>query len=410
MDQTSPASSTTSTSSTETVPNASVHRRSSEDNAATPPSRRSSARSSASGRSRTSSPYRDSPPTDDARSYDHLLSGMSKLSIGADGTALAEALATAEAHRLKVERLERKLRSLDELTSTALVEPLPAEGEPGHDLWDLKSREAARTGSTSHLGVLFQNDSADRWLNFHLLGNAEEALKRLRRGSSSEVLADKFGIEMTRKHLACLDGPHWLNDEVINFFIGLVQERNDRLVGDGVAGIPRCFCFNTFFFNMLCGGDNPNASYNYSSVARWTARRKIDVFAVDLLLVPVHAHRNHWCLGVVDMRPPSRRIMMFDSLGGTHKAFFQNIRRWLQDEHLHKRRVPLDAIDDWEYSSSFASERLAPRQHNGHDCGVFLCFYAECLSVARPFDFSQRDMRDRRVRMVQQILRGSIFE
>ncbi|CDR95268.1 ulp1 protease family, C-terminal catalytic domain containing protein, putative [Babesia bigemina] len=346
----------------------------------------------------------------DTALYDDVLREMTKLSLRDDTCDQENPICVTESHQSKSDRLLRKLRSVDDVQYGKIVEPLPVAGEPGFDLWDLKSRAKSYEQKRTHVESLFKNDSPERWLNLEKLGNADDTLSLLRRGSPCEVLADRFGIEMTRKHLRCLDGPRWLNDEVINFYIGLIQERNDRLTGDGVAGIPRCLCFNTFFFNLLCGGDDPTTTYNYSAVSRWTTRRKVDVFAIDLLLIPIHVHNSHWCLGVVDMRPRSRRIMVFDSLSGHHRLFFRNMSRWLQDEHLNKKKVPIEDIDEWKHNHIYAAEGGAPRQNNGHDCGVFLCLYAECISVGKPFDFSQNDIRDRRVMMIQQILRGSIYE
>jgi sentrin-specific protease 1 len=40
---------------------------------------------------------------------------------------------------------------------------------------------------------------------------------------------------------------------------------------------------------------------------------RVDVFAKDLLLVPVHLG-VHWCMAVVDRR--QRRLAYYDSLGG----------------------------------------------------------------------------------------------
>ncbi|GFE54722.1 Ulp1 protease C-terminal catalytic domain-containing protein [Babesia ovis] len=308
----------------------------------------------------------------------------------------------------RLDRLKKKLGALGD--DPVVIDPLPKPTEPGYDIWDLKKRELQVKRETENIHTLFQNETRQRWLNTDLLGDRLESLELLRKGTGSHILADKFGIEMTRKHLGCLDGPHWLNDEVINFYIGLIQERNDALVKNMTEGIPRCLCFNTFFFDMLSGADDPRTQYNYKAVERWTTRKKVDVFSVDILLIPVHKSKTHWCLGVVDMRPESRCIYMFDSLGGSHQRFFINIRKWLQDEHLHKKGKPLDNINDWRYNRGYQAERAAPRQHNGYDCGVFLCQYAECISIGKIFDFTQRDIRDKREIMIQQILRGSIFE
>ncbi|EDO06364.1 Ulp1 protease family C-terminal catalytic domain protein [Babesia bovis T2Bo] len=295
-------------------------------------------------------------------------------------------------------------------TSKSYLEALPKQFYVDYDIWDLKRHESILQLDYKPIAALFQNTSSDRWSNISSLGDPEETLYILRRGKGSEVLVDKFGIEITRKHLSCLHGLRWLNDEVINFYMELIQERNNYLIADGIPDIPRCMCFNTFFFTLLCGGDNPNLEYNYKAVERWTTRKNVDIFDLDILLIPIHKNKTHWYLGVVDMRPGSRCILTFDSLGGSHRLFFKNIRRWLQDEHIHKKGKPLESIDDWKYNKQFQAERIAPMQYNGYDCGVFLCQYAECISIGKMFDFTQSDIKGKRTSMIQQILRGSIFK
>lgn len=53
-------------------------------------------------------------------------------------------------------------------------------------------------------------------------------------------------------------------------------------------GFPSVHAFNTFFFTKL-------KAAGYQAVKRWT--KKVDVFSVDILLVPIHLG-VHWCLAV----------------------------------------------------------------------------------------------------------------
>ncbi len=53
-------------------------------------------------------------------------------------------------------------------------------------------------------------------------------------------------------------------------------------------GFPKVHAFNTFFYPKIMSG-------GHSTVKRWT--RKVDVFAVDYILIPVHLGM-HWCLAV----------------------------------------------------------------------------------------------------------------
>ena len=51
-----------------------------------------------------------------------------------------------------------------------------------------------------------------------------------------------------------------------------------------------------------------------------------------------------------------------------------------------------------------------PKQLNGTDCGVFLCQYAERLGREKPWNFSQQDIADIRVKMAWEILNGELRE
>lgn len=73
-----------------------------------------------------------------------------------------------------------------------------------------------------------------------------------------------------------------LFSQVINFYMNLLVERSKH------PNLPSVNTFNTFFYPKL-------RSSGYSAVRRWT--KKMDVFAKDLLLVPVHLG-VHWCLSV----------------------------------------------------------------------------------------------------------------
>ena len=41
-----------------------------------------------------------------------------------------------------------------------------------------------------------------------------------------EVLVTHANIDMTRRHIACLHSLTWLNDEVINMYVALLQVRH----------------------------------------------------------------------------------------------------------------------------------------------------------------------------------------
>ena len=73
-------------------------------------------------------------------------------------------------------------------------------------------------------------------------------------------------------------------------------------------------------------------------------RLQVDVFAHDLLLIPVHLGM-HWCLACVDLR--RKAVRYFDSMLGNNNRGLDAILRYLRDEHADKKKQPLDT-DDWE--------------------------------------------------------------
>ena len=68
-------------------------------------------------------------------------------------------------------------------------------------------------------------------------------------GDPDEKLVVAFNSQfVTRGKMETLQDGVWLNDEVINFYLLLLQRRND----DAVPEVPACFFFNSFFHSKVC--------------------------------------------------------------------------------------------------------------------------------------------------------------
>ncbi|CCF73590.1 sentrin-specific protease 1 [Babesia microti strain RI] len=231
----------------------------------------------------------------------------------------------------------------------------------------------------------------------------DTVIEKMSVGDCNEILVSKFGLDISRQNIECLHEGNWLNDEVINFYMSMLQIENDKYYAAGKA--PKCYIFNTFFFPSLTGSGR---GYNYSAVQRWTKRKKIDIFTVDILLVPVHVSEVHWALGVIDMRASGKQILMLDSLGGSgNELWFQVAKRYIKDEYKDKKNKNL-LLDDWNFDHSRLPSEL-PLQENGYDCGVFMCQYAHCVVHQRRFDFTQQDIPSIRLLMAHEIMQGYII-
>lgn len=205
--------------------------------------------------------------------------------------------------------------------------------------------------------------------------------------SSNDILAEGFGLRITRKDIQTLSGLNWLNDEVINFYMNLLIER-----GEKNEKFPNVHAMNTFFYPKLL-------SSGHSSLKRWT--RKVDIFAKDIVVVPIHLG-IHWCMSIIDFR--DKTIKYFDSMGSANPKCLVALRKYLEDESLDKKKKSYDT-SDWKLDSV----KDIPQQMNGSDCGVFSCMFAEFICAKRNITFTQQDMPYFRNKMVYEILKGKLM-
>ena len=206
--------------------------------------------------------------------------------------------------------------------------------------------------------------------------------KALSSGNPREVMVEGFNAEITRGDISTLRESVWLNDEVVNFYFNLIKSRSES---DG--NLPKVHVFNTFFYPKIM-------KTGHAGVKRWT--RKVDIFAVDIILIPVHLGM-HWCLAVVDFK--NKEIVYYDSLKGKNPSCIQGLRKYLADESLDKKKKAFD-FAGWKD----IMPKDIPEQMNGCDCGVFMSKYAEYKSRFVKFTFTQENMPYFRKRMIFEIL------
>ncbi|NXG50996.1 SENP2 protease, partial [Psilopogon haemacephalus] len=208
------------------------------------------------------------------------------------------------------------------------------------------------------------------------------------KGEPDEILSSAFKMKVTREDIGTLREHRWLNDEVINFYMRLIVERNKK---EGFAAV---HAFSTFFYPKLISG-------GYAAVRRWT--RGVDLFQQDLIFVPIHL-RVHWALVVIDVR--RKTIKYYDSMGQRGDKICQTLFQYLREESHEKRNVEL-ASSEWTLRSMESHE--IPQQSNGSDCGVFVCKYAEYISRDRATTFTQNHMPYFRKKMVWEIIHQQLL-
>ena len=158
--------------------------------------------------------------------------------------------------------------------------------------------------------------------------------------------------------------------------------------------------FNSYFYSdvML-----KNGGYKYQNVRRVTKRRKVDLFAHDVVLFPIHVRKNHWCLAAADLR--SKVLSYHDSLKGPADGCLELLAEFLYDEAQAKGKQAI-GVDEWEFSVPGD----VPEQHNCIDCGMFMLTNAAFLQRGLKPAFTQDHIPALRKRMVLTILCGADVE
>lgn len=208
-----------------------------------------------------------------------------------------------------VSRVERMMldHPLDEVKEDEMQRDIDAENGKGGDKARIKELLAAR-----------QCEIPQEELN---------RLNQILKGPAThEVIIDKYSIDMTRAKLVCLKPSTWLNDEVINFYMSMLQERDLALTekAGGENNRKSSHYFSSFFIDRLTA----DRQYNFNNIKRWT--KKFDVFSKDKIFMPVNLSQTHWTMIVVYVQ--KREIHYYDSMSGNGMWFLQQVLSWLSDE------------------------------------------------------------------------------
>lgn len=186
------------------------------------------------------------------------------------------------------------------------------------------------------------------------------------------ILFTAFNIPFTIKDLKTLKPKVWLNDEVINMWMNLLQVMH-----------PSHYYFSSHFFTKL-------QKEGYDAVKRWT--KNINLFKKSKLFIPINENKSHWTLIVVDLN--LKKIQYYDSKLSDDSLHAKSIvAEYLTTEQHQKfpHHVPIS----WDDANRENIIDL-PKQKNFCDCGVFVCTFAFYISRNKyNFDFSVKDISNK---------------
>ncbi|PBK77068.1 cysteine proteinase [Armillaria solidipes] len=209
--------------------------------------------------------------------------------------------------------------------------------------------------------------------------------------------------QVTGQDLQRLKPGQWLNDEIINFYGAMILGRSEASKENpAVNGAAKekvtplnVHYFSTFFWSKL-----DKDGYEKARLAKWT--KKFDIFAKDMVLIPVNHNNMHWTAAAINFR--RKRIESYDSMNMNRQLVFKRLRHYLDAEHRNKKKKPFD-FTGWEDYTL----KDTPQQENGYDCGVFTCQFLQSLSKGEDsFNFTQADIPYLRRRMILEIGQASL--
>ncbi len=194
--------------------------------------------------------------------------------------------------------------------------------------------------------------------------------KLLRLLPTDTTVTDKFRVSFKHCDLLRLNPGVWLNDEVINFFMKLCEERETK--ASRMTGRSNLYMNSFFYQKLICYGEG----FKYSSVEKWT--KGIDVFTYNQVFIPIHA-AQHWSIVHVSML--QREIAFLDSLGKDGEGILKDVLRWLKEEYASKHKSREESFGPFSIKKV-----VCPRQMNGDDCGVFALAFVDLLANELPIN------------------------
>ena len=206
----------------------------------------------------------------------------------------------------------------------------------------------------------------------------------------NRVLVDKFNIEITTGLSQCLCKGTWLNDEVMNYYTEMINQRNNN---------KHIYCFSSFLWAKL-----EIKPFNYKrNVERWSKRAEIKLMELKQLYFTMHVGENHWTVMCINVE--QKKFQYYDSRNheGVAQPKQDQERLNILRKYVTNEAKKYSHLDDYECDWELKNEPC-PEQTDGCSCGVFALRNIDLLSAGCPLNYTQDDMDDFRVRIFTDIM------
>ncbi|KAL0030159.1 hypothetical protein WJX77_000669 [Trebouxia sp. C0004] len=196
-----------------------------------------------------------------------------------------------------------------------------------------------------------------------------------------------------------LDTESALRDEIVNFFLGMLQLQTH-------SHQPKeWLMLHTFFFEKLYSSNrslNTYGVYMPENVASWFNEAKqapsqakgVPWYQHRKIFVPINLKDEfHWIAAVIDLE--HNIITSYDSLQNAQTERMQILAQWIAEQSALEPHAPKYKASDFQIRDA----KDIPKQKNSVDCGIFVIKYAQSLVEGKRMDFSQETMPSIREQM-----------
>jgi sentrin-specific protease 1 len=201
-----------------------------------------------------------------------------------------------------------------------------------------------------------------------------------------DIVVKKFDIPITKGNILRLLPGAWINDELINYYMKMLQQYSDSLNKNN-------YYFSSSFMDKLFEGN----VYTYKNVERWS-RHFNPLNTYDKIFFPINISNWHWVLICADRS--TKTMTYFDSLfGESGHLYLSNILNYFK-EHSYLQN------DIWNLVDIPIDQ---PSQTNNCDCGIFTIMVADFLTDDLSISFiKEGDMNFFRRKICSSILAGKL--
>ena len=186
----------------------------------------------------------------------------------------------------------------------------------------------------------------------------------------SNIVLDCYGRHLTRKTLRCLSYQQLLNDDVVDLYFLLIQDRSNM----NNNGVKFEHFFPVSFMTLLLSEMGPYDDYERLE----DYCEGFDLFALKMLYFPVNIDDTHWALIIVDIK--KRHIFWYDSLMSCSRTntYLSALSNYLKSmlKVSHQNYMVDYNKSPWNSYVRFKTKI----QKNKYDCGVYMCMFADFVS------------------------------